>query len=372
MNVSSLDDIIIFYKDGRYKVVRVAEKLFVGKNLLYVGVFKRNDNRTHYNVIYQNGKGGAYYMKRFIVTGVTRDKEYNVTQDRPDNRVPGSRVVWFSANPNGEAEVVRVTLKPKLRLKTLQFDVDFGELRAKNRASMGNLVTKNEVHRFSLKEKGTSTLGGRKVWFDWDVLRLNYDGRGELLGEFQGDDRILVILKDGTYYTSTYEATNHYEDNILRIEKFRPGHIFTVLLYDADNQDYPYMKRFVFEPTVRKQRWLGENPANRLIGLSDHAGARFEITFGSGDSFREPLIVDAATFIAVKSIKAKGKRLTTYTIDKVTELEPDTAVAEDQEVADMNMNTDGGNVPEPEPDRPDDEVRDEITGQKRLFEDDSE
>ena len=367
MNVSSLDDIIIFYKDGRYKVVRVAEKLFVGKNVLYVGVFKRNDNRTHYNVIYQNGKGGAYYMKRFIVTGVTRDKEYNVTQDRPDNRVPGSRVVWFSANPNGEAEVVRVTLKPKLRLKTLQFDVDFGELRAKNRASMGNLVTKNEVHRFSLKEKGTSTLGGRKVWFDWDVLRLNYDGRGELLGEFQGDDRILVILKDGTYYTSTYEATNHYEDNILRIEKFRPGHIFTVLLYDADNQDYPYMKRFVFESSVRKQRWLGENPANRLIALSDHAGARFEISFGGGDSFREPMTVDAATFIAVKSIKAKGKRLTTYTLGTVTELEPDTAVVEDQAVAEATVNGDGEGGVEPEPDRPDDEVRDEITGQKRLF-----
>lgn len=364
LNCSSLDDIIIFYKDGRYKVVRVAEKLFVGKNVLHVGVFKKNDKRTHYNVIYQNGKGGAYYMKRFIVTGVTRDKEYNVTQDRPDSRVPGSRVVWFSANPNGEAEVVRVTLKPKQRLKTLQFDVDFGELLVKGRQSLGNLVTKNEVHRFSLKEKGTSTLGGRKVWFDWDVLRINYDGRGELLGEFQGADRILVLLKDGSYYTSTYEDTNHYEDNVLRIEKFRPGHIFTVILYDADNQNYPYIKRFVFEAVTKKQRWLGENAANRLVALSDHAGARFEITFGGNDDFREPLIVDAARFIAVKSIKAKGKRLTTFQIGTVTELEPDTTVEENE----------GNETPEepgndfmPEPDRPDDEVRDEITGQQRLF-----
>ena len=303
-------------------------------------------------------------MKRFIVTGVTRDKEYNVTQDRPDSRVPGSRVVWFSANPNGEAEVVRVTLKPKQRLKTLQFDVDFGELLVKGRQSLGNLVTKNEVHRFSLKEKGTSTLGGRKVWFDWDVLRINYDGRGELLGEFQGADRILVLLKDGSYYTSTYEDTNHYEDNVLRIEKFRPGHIFTVILYDADNQNYPYIKRFVFEAATKKQRWLGENVANRLVALSDHAGARFEITFGGNDDFREPLIVDAARFIAVKSIKAKGKRLTTYQIGRVTELEPDTTVEENE----------GNETPEepgndfmPEPDRPDDEVRDEITGQRRLF-----
>lgn len=367
LNCSSLDDIIIFYKDGRYKVVRVAEKLFVGKNVLHVGVFKKNDKRTHYNVIYQNGKGGAYYMKRFIVTGVTRDKEYNVTQDRPDSRVPGSRVVWFSANPNGEAEVVRVTLKPKQRLKTLQFDVDFGELLVKGRQSLGNLVTKNEVHRFSLKEKGTSTLGGRKVWFDWDVLRINYDGRGELLGEFQGADRILVLLKDGSYYTSTYEDTNHYEDNVLRIEKFRPGHIFTVILYDADNQNYPYIKRFVFEAVTKKQRWLGENAANRLVALSDHAGARFEITFGGNDDFREPLIVDAARFIAVKSIKAKGKRLTTFQIGTVTELEPDTTVEENEGNEGNETPEEPGNDFMPEPDRPDDEVRDEITGQRRLF-----
>lgn len=370
LSCSPVDDIIIFYKDGRYKVVRVADKLFVGKGILHLGVFKKNDNRTHYNVIYQNGRGGAYYMKRFVVTGITRDKEYNLTQDRPDNPVPGSKVVWFSANPNGEAEVVKVTLKPKLRLKTLQFDVDFGKLLVKGRQSMGNLVTKNEVHRFSLKEKGTSTLGGREVWFDPDVLRINYDGRGRLLGEFQGNDRILVVLDDGTYYTSTYEATNHYEDNILRIEKFRPGHIFTALLYDADNSNYPYIKRFAFEATARRQRWLGDNPANRIILLSDHAGARFEIKFGGHDEFREPLTVDAAQFIAVKSIKAKGKRLTTFKVASFTELEPDTAVPEDNPVNDSDTEPDDDFVPEPE--LPDDVVRDEITGQKRLFDDETD
>lgn len=367
LSCSALDDIIIFYRDGRYKVVRVADKIFVGKNILHLGIFKKNDNRTHYNVIYQNGKGGAYYMKRFVVTGVTRDKEYNVTQDRPDSPVPGSRVVWFSANPNGEAEVVRVTLKPKQRLKVLQFDVDFGELKPKGRQSMGNLVTKNEVHRFSLKEKGASTLGGRSVWFDPDILRLNYEGRGNLLGEFQGADSILVILKDGTYYTSTYEDTNHYEDNILRIEKFRPGHIFTAILYDADNNNYPYIKRFAFEQSTRRQRWLGENAANRLVVLSDHAGARFLITFGGNDDYRDPVEIDASEFIAVKSIKAKGKRLTTYTIGEVTELEPNEAVEEDVESGDAENSEETFMG---EPDRPDDEVRDEITGQKRLFDDD--
>lgn len=176
---SSIDDIIVFFKDGRYKVVRVQEKMFIGKNVLYVAVFNRNDTRTIYNVIYQNGKGGTYYMKRFAVTGVTRDKEYNLTPG-----LPGTRIAWFTANPNGEAEVVKVTLKPKLRLKTLQFDVDFAALAIKGRGAMGNIVTRNEVHRFSLKEKGTTTLGGRQVWFDPDILRLNYEGRGNLLGEF--------------------------------------------------------------------------------------------------------------------------------------------------------------------------------------------
>lgn len=213
---SDIDDIIIFYRDGKYKVVRVQEKMFVGKNILHVAVFKRNDARTIYNVIYQDGKGGTYYMKRFNVTGVTRDKDYDLTQG-----LPGSRVVWFSANPNGEAEVVKVTLKPKPRLNKLQFDVDFGALAIKGKQSRGNIVTRNDVHRFSLKEKGASTLGGRQVWFDPDVLRLNYDGRGEYLGEFAGDDQVLVVLSGGEYYMTSFDATNHYEENIQRIERFR-------------------------------------------------------------------------------------------------------------------------------------------------------
>ena len=268
-NCSSIDDVIIFYKDGRYKVVKVQEKLSIGKNVEYVSVFKRNDTRTIYNVIYQNGKGGTYYMKRFSVTGITRDKEYNLTPGEP-----GTKICWFTANPNGEAEVVKVTLKPKLRLKTLQFDVDFSELAIKGRGAMGNIVTRNEVHRFSLKEKGVSTLGGREVWFDPDVNRLNYDGRGEYLGEFNSTDRVLVISDNGEYYTSTFEASNHYPDNILRIEKFNSHKVWTAVLNDAD-QKYPYLKRFTFEASAKPQRFLGENEKSTLLLLSDVPGLRF-------------------------------------------------------------------------------------------------
>ncbi len=367
-NCSMLDDIIIFYKDGRYKIVKVQEKLFIDKNVLYVNVYKRKDERTIYNVIYQNGRNGVYYMKRFAATGLTRDKEYNLTPG-----LPGTKVVWFSANPNGEAEVVKVTLKPKNRLKTLQFDVDFAKLKPKGRGAQGNLVTKNEVHRFSLKERGASTLGGRDVWFDHDVMRLNYDGRGEYLGEFFGHDQVLVILKNGEYYTSGFEATNHYEDNVLRIEKFRPKTEWTAILNDAD-QGYPYIKRFTFEASARKQRFLGENEKSSLIALSDKAGAMFEVTFGGNDSFREPMTVDAEEFIAVKSFKAKGKRLTTWQIESVRELDPKySAPAEDsdddmpEEEPDTDIITDEGIAgTEPTKEVSDDELRDELTGQQRI------
>ncbi len=360
-NCSSIDDIIIFYKDGKYKIVKVQEKMFVGKNILYLNVFKRNDVRTIYNVIYQDGRGGIFYMKRFAVTGVTRDKEYDLTKGKP-----GTKIHWFTANPNGEAEVVKVTLKPKPRLKTLQFDVDFSELAIKGKQSQGNIVTKNEVHRFSLKEKGTSTLGGREVWFDPDVLRLNYDGRGNYLGEFNGNDLVLVILKSGEYYMSTFDAANHYEDNILRIEKFRQGHVWTAVLNDAD-QGFPYIKRFTFEPTNKKFRFIGENEKSTLIALSDEQGARFEVKFGGSDEFRGSIVIDAIEFIGVKSFKAKGKRISNYNIESITEIEPrEIEIDEPQEpqVAEGEAPIEGEEL---EPDRSDDEVRDEINGQQRIF-----
>jgi len=359
-NCSSLDDVIIFYRDGRYKIVKVQDKFFVDKGVIYINVFKPKDERTVYNVIYQNGKGGAYYMKRFKLPGLTRDKEYNLTPG-----LPGTSVKWFSANPNGEAEVVKVTLRPRARLTRLQIDVDFSNLAIKGRGAMGNLVTKNEVHRISLKEKGVSTLGGLKVWFDPDVLRLNTDGRGRCLGEFQGDDRVLVVLDNGEFYTSSYDVANHYEDNILRIEKFRPSTVWTAVLNDADQGGYPYLKRFKFECSSRRQRYLGENEKSSLVILTDAAGARFQVNFGGVDEFREPMVVTAHEFVAEKSFKAKGKRLTNLTVASITELEPVEGMEQPDDVSVPDEVTDGQNQVEPE--KSDDEVRDEILGQQRIF-----
>lgn len=358
---SSLDDIIIIYKDGTYKVTKVQEKLSVGKNVLYVNVFKK-DARTIYNVIYQDGKGGPYYMKRFNITGITRDRDYNITQ-----RTKGSKIVWFSANPNGEAEVVKVTLKPIPRLKKLFIDVDFSELSIKGRGARGNLVTRNEVHRFSLKEKGKSTLGGRKVWFDPDILRLNYDARGNYLGEFGPDDLVLIILKNGEYYTSSFDASNHYDDNILRLEKYRPKHVWTAIVRDADQQNYPYLKRFTFEPSAKKQSFIGDNKKSELLWLSDNPGARFELNFSEPDTFRGPVEIHSHEFIAVKSFRAKGKRLTTYPLDSIKELEPDEIEEPEEEIMEGPMTETDEPVIDEDDGKSEEEVRDEILGQKRIF-----
>ena len=368
-NCSMLDDVIIFYKDGRYKIVRVAEKLFVDKDIIYINVFKKGDTRTTYNAIYLDGKGGTAYMKRFNVTGITRDKEYNLTAG-----TPGSRVIWFSANPNGEAEAVKVTLKPKQRLRQLQFVVDFADMSIKGKGSKGNIVTRNEIHRLSRHRKGVSTLGGRQVWFDPDVLRLNYEGRGELLGEFFPDDLILVILKNGEFFTCSFDDSNHFPDNILRIEKFRPGHHWTAVLYDKDQQNAATLKRFTFEPTPKHLRYLGENTGNTLICLTDAEGARFKVTFGGHDSYRPEVVIVAREFRSVKSFRARGKRLSTYTIESIEELEPllpDEEIPVDEEIVpptDGDDPAEGGTAAEEtDIDRSDDEVRDEINGQKRIF-----
>lgn len=316
---SSIDDIILFYRDGRYKIVRVAEKLFVGPGVIHVAVFKRGDTRTIYNVIYRNGQNGPYNMKRFAVTGVTRDKEYNLTPG-----APGTRLLWFTANPNGEAETVRVTLKPKLRLKTLHIEVDFSTLAIKGRGALGNLVTKNEVSRVSLKERGTSTLGGLKVWFDDDVLRLNYDGRGRYIGEFSADDKVLVVMRDGRFLTTGYEASNHYDEGIMRIERFDPAKVWTVALFDAD-QGFTYLKRFTFELSSKPQSFIGDNPASKILAIADgDHGVEARVSFGGTDADREPIDINAEEFIAVKSFKAKGKRLSNYTVEAVSLTVPET------------------------------------------------
>ena len=361
-NCSDIDDIIIFFKDGKYKIVKVADKVYVGKNILYLNVFKRNDLRTIYNLVYQDGKGGPVLMKRFAVTSLTRDREYDMTRG-----TKGSKIWWFSANPNGEAEILRVTLKEKPRLKKLQFDVDFADIAVKGKGAIGNLVTRNDVHRISLKERGTSTLGGREVWFDPDVLRLNYDGRGFSLGEFFGNDLVLVVLKNGQFYTSTFDATNHYEDNILFIEKFRPKVVWTAVLNDAD-QGYPYIKRFAFEATAKKQSFIGENADSQLLLISDKKYPRFRVVFGGIDEFREPLVVDAVDYIGEKSYKAKGKRLTTYTVGNIEEIEP-REVPEEEVEAVPEVDIEPAKVVKSDDIINQNDVRDELTGQMRLFED---
>ena len=364
-NCSDLDDIIIFYRDGKYKVIRVAEKIFVGKNILYVAVFKKNDTRTIYNVVYRDGKKGWYFMKRFNVTSMTRDKEYDLTQG-----TPGSKVMYFTANPNGEAEVIKVTLDPNPKLKKIFIDKDFSEVLIKGRASKGNLLTKNSVHRIGLKSRGHSTLGGRHVWYDPDVNRLNYDEHGQLLGEFFDDDQILVILKNGDCYLTSFDLNTHFEENILRIEKYDASKVWTAVLYDADNQGYPYLKRFVMDATRKKQNWLSENPSSQLILLTDTPYPRLLMTYGGADAFRGSEEIDAEQFIAVKGYKAKGKRLTTYALESLEELEP-TRIPETLEDSETSEAQEPEEDLDPDAGKSEQQVRDELTGQLRLFDDEA-
>lgn len=358
-NCSDIDDVILFYRNGTYKVVKVSEKMFVGKDIIYLNVFKRNDNRTIYNVIYRDGKAGFNHIKRFAVTGVTRDREYDVTKG-----TQGSRILYFSANMNGEAETVKVILKPKPRQKLLVFEKDFSEVAIKGRGSMGNLLTKAEVHKISLKQKGSSTLGGRMVWFDRDILRLNYDGRGEELGEFQSEDLILVVQQNGEFYTTNFDLSNHYEDNILVIEKNDSMKVWTAVYYDAD-QKYFYLKRFLLEGTVRKQNFLGENPKNRLMLLTDEVYPRIEVVFGGHDAFREPLVLDAEEFIGVKGFKAKGKRISTFEIEVINELDPIRFAPKIDQKQEEREEEEA--ITEIESEKSNTDIIDEITGQMKLF-----
>ncbi len=367
-NCSDIDDIIIFYKDGKYKIIRVAEKTFVGKNIIHVAVFKKNDKRTIYNVVYRDGKQGKYYVKRFFVSGITRDREYDLTQG-----LPGSRVVYFTANPNGEAETIKVTLDPTPRLKSIFKEFDFSEVAIKGRSARGVILTRFNVHRISLKSHGRSTLGGRMVWFDPDVKRLNYDEHGTLLGEFNEGESILVVLENGDFYISDFDLNNHYEDNIKIIEKYESGKVWTALLYDADQQGFLYMKRFTMEASKRKQNYIGENKNSKLVLLTDEPSPRFVVTFGEEDAYRGSVEIDAQDFVGVKSFKARGKRITTWKVANIETLEP----LESGEVADETTGNDNEELPDGKPNEnldPDagksqSQVIDEITGQLSLFPD---
>ncbi len=369
-NCSDIDDIIIFYKDGTYKVIKVAEKVFIGETerskaekrkveVIHVAVFKKNDTRTIYNATYKDGKTGITYIKRFNVSSVTRDREYDITMGTPK-----SKVTWFSANSNGEAEIIKVTLKPQEKLKKLVFEKDFSEIEIKGRAARGNQLTKHEIFRIQLKAHGGSTLGGLKVWWDPDIQRINYDEHGEYLGEFMNNDQILVILNTGEYYLTNFDANNHYEQNVLRIEKFKAKKVWTAVLWDAENQNQPYIKRFMFEDSKKKQSFLGENPESTLILLTDTPYPLLELTFKEPDTFRGPQQVDAEEYIGVKGFKAKGKRLTTYALDKVKELEP---VRVPEPEVEEEPQEEIEEVIDPDEGKSDDDIRDEITGQLKLF-----
>ena len=314
-NCSNIDDIIIFHKDGKYKIVKVADKIYVGKDILHIDIFRKNDHRTIYNAIYRDGKGGIYYMKRFAVTGIARDKEYDLTQGKA-----GSRVTYFTANPNGEAEVIRVALKPALHLKKLEVIKDLSELAIKSRTARGNVLTKYDVKSITLKQKGHSTLGGRKVWFDPDVLRLNYDGQGMYLGEFVEDDRILVITTTGDYYTTSFDLTAHFDQNIWCIEKFDRDKVWSLAMWNAD-LGYYYGKRFQLDAQAKSQNMLGENADSKMTIMTDREEAIFQLTFV--DETKATMEVIMSDFIEVKSPKAKGKRFATWEVAKIEDITPE-------------------------------------------------
>ena len=362
-NCSDIDDIIIFFRDGKFKVVRVADKLFVGKNIMWLGVFKKNDQRTIYNAVYRDGKKGIYYIKRFNVSAITRDREYDIT-----NGTPGSKVVYFTANPNGEAEIIKVTLDPAPKLKKIFFDKDFSEVGIKGRAAKGVILTKYQIHRIGLKSHGHSTLGGRKVWYDPDVKRLNYDEHGQLLGEFNDGEQILVILNNGDYYLSGFDENVHFEDNVAHLEKYDAEKVWSCVLFDADNQGYPYVKRFLMEASKKKQNYLGENINSQQILLTDQVYPRIQITYGGADEFRGKEEIDVEQFIAVKGYKAKGKRLTTNQIESIIELEPLRFPEKPVENLEDTENQEEEDL-DPDAGKSQQQVMDELTGQQTLFSD---
>lgn len=313
---ADIDDIIVIRKDGTYLITKVADKQFVGKDILHVQVFLRNDTRTIYNVVYQDGKEGPCYIKRCAITGLTRDKEYSIGRGTPD-----TRVVYLSVNPNGEAEVIKIFHKPRARLKKQTFEFDFGELIIKGRSSMGNVLTKYAIHKVTLKEKGLSTLGGRKLWFDDSVMRLNVDSRGKFLGEFAPDDKLLVVTKGGFFRTSATDLSIHFEDDLLLIEKFRATKIFSAVYWDQE-QGFYYVKRFSFEESDKLQCFITEDEGSKLISLTEVEYPRFEIMFGGRHEGRSNEIIEVAEFIGVKSLRAKGKRLSNFSVANIKEIEP--------------------------------------------------
>lgn len=312
---SDIDDVIVFLKNGKYLVTKVAEKVFVGQDVVHIDIFKKNDSRTVYNAAYQDGKEGNAMVKRFSVTGVTRDKEYDIGRG-----TPGSKILYLSANPNGEAETIKVFLKPRSRLRTLQFEFDFSSLAIKGRSSIGNILTRHVVDRVALKEKGISTLGGRDIWFDPAVIRINAENRGVYLGNFSGDDQIVTLTRAGYFQLHTFDLSIHFDDDTLLIEKYDPEKVYSTVYFDGESEYY-FLKRFQIGPSERRVRFIGDHPGSRVIAVSNDEAPQFEVSFGGRQAKKPPEIIGAAEFIGIKSHKAHGKRLTTAKVERVTALQ---------------------------------------------------
>lgn len=314
---SDLSEIIVIRKDGKYVVTKVSDKAFFGQDILYVGLFDRNDQRTIYNVIYRDGKGGLSYAKRFAVTSITRDKEYDITMG-----TAGSRILWFTANRNGEAETVKIYFRPRPKLKKLVDEYDFAKLAIKGRAARGNLVSKNPIQRILLKSKGISTIGGKDLWFDEDINRLNEDSRGKYLGQFSGNDHILAVFQDGTYYTTSYDLSNRYQGDIILIEKLVPGKTFTAIYFDGQQKCF-YVKRFSFDLSDNTPvSFISAGKGSYLVAISQDKYPQIEITFGGKYEHRTPELIDAEEFIGKKGLQAKGKKLSQYDVKEARFTEP--------------------------------------------------
>ena len=355
---SDLSEIIVIHKDGKYMVTKVSEKAFLGKDILYVGIFNRNDQRTIYNVIYREGKTSLSYAKRFAVTGITRDKEYDITQG-----TPGSTILWFTVNGNAEAETVKIYLRPRPKLKKLIDEYDFSELGIKGRASRGNLVSKNPIQKITLKSKGISTIGGKDIWFDEDIQRLNEDGRGLHLGQFNTGDHILAIFKDGTYYTTTFDLSNRYQGNLLKIEKLDINKIYTALYYDKAVGAF-YIKRFSFDVSDNTPVcFIADSKGSYLVSLSDDKHPQVEVTFGGKNENRLPELIDAEEFIAKKGIQAKGKKVSQSDVKTVVFTEPlhkpeDDIKPEESEAENQAGEIDNSEVEDPiDLDQPEDDIQ---------------
>ena len=341
---SDLSEIIVIRKDGKYLVTKVSEKAFFGKDILYVGLFDRNDQRTVYNVIYREGKTSLSYAKRFAVTSVTRDKEYDITQG-----TPGSTILWFTVNHNAEAETVKIYYRQRPKLKKLIDEYDFSQLLIKGRASRGNLVSKNSIQKIQLKSKGISTIGGKDIWFDEDIQRLNEDERGLHLGQFNTGDHILAIFKDGTYYTTSFDLSNRYQGDLLKIEKLDVNKTYTALYYDKGVGSF-YVKRFSFDVSDNTPvSFISDSKGSYLVALSDDKHPQFEITFGGKHEHREVEAVDAEEFIAKKGLQAKGKKVSAMDVKSVKFIEPlhkpeDDVIPSEEDVVDQAGENQAGEI----------------------------